>query len=679
VARGVTIDLIVDPKGAIKGINQVEDAAGGLSNGLATVGTGIAAGVAALGLAAVGAVAGLASATKGAAAYAEEVSLAASKTHLSTDAVQELQYASKITGVEFETISGSLTKLTKSLGTAASGNGASAEAFAKLGVATTDANGNLRESTAVYSDVLTALGGVTNETERDVLAMQLLGKSATELNPLIDGSAGSLTELAAQARDAGAVLSGEMLEKLGSVDDALDGLSAGADAAKNALGLTLMPVLQELGTQGTGLLGEFTNAVLAADGDLSKAAPAIGAVFGSAVEFILGILPQFLEVGTSMVSSIITGIAAQAPSLITAAVPVLTAFVVTLLGQLPMLLDAGAKVLIALVEGVAKALPTLIPAAVAAIVGLVGALIKNLPLILNAGLQLIKGLVTGIISALPTLIAALPQIILGLVNFLVSAIPQIIDTGIELLLSLVTALPEIITGIVDALPLIITGIINGVLGAIPKLIDAGLKLFLGLIGALPQIISALVKSIPEIITGIVGAFTNPATLTQLGNAGIQLINGLWTGIKGTASWLWTQLQSFFGDIIKNIKKLLGIKSPSTVFASMGDFLIQGLEKGLTAPNNINGIMSDISGQVTDGFQGSLATTARATVTTAVTGASAPSGAAGGAAATNGAGGNTFVFPNFLGTDKAAVARMFDDIMATGRRNGDVSANWATSG
>lgn len=625
MARGVTIDLIVDPKGAISGINAVEDKASGMSGVLGGIGKAAAVGIAALGTAALGAVVGLTAATKGAAEYAENVQLAASQTHLSTDAVQELQYASKITGVSFETISGSLTKLTKNMGTAAAGNKTTAAAFEKLGVASTDANGNLRDSTQVYSEVIAALGQVSNPAERDVLAMQLLGKSATELNPLIDGSAGSLAELAQQARDAGAVLSGEQLTKLGSVDDALDRLSAGADAAKNALGLTLMPVLQELGDQGSGLLGTFTKAVLDADGDLSKAAPAIGAVFGNAAQFLIGILPKFLEVGTSVVSSIITGIAAQAPSLIESAVPILAAFVVTLLGQLPMLLDAGAKVLVALVNGVAKALPTLIPAAVSAIVGLAKALIANLPLILTAALQLVTGLATGIIQAIPFLIAALPQLILSLVNFFVSAIPQIIDTGVDLLLSLVTALPEIISGIVAALPLIISSVVSATLSSLPKIIDAGIKLFLGLIGALPTIIQTLVKAIPQIITGLVGAFTNPTTIAQLANVGVQLINGLWSGIKGTADWLWNQIKGFFSGILKNIKAFLGIKSPSKVFAGIGDYLIQGLEQGLTGPNNLNGIMSDLSSQVTDGFQGSLATTARATVVTATAASSADQG------------------------------------------------------
>lgn len=568
MAKGVSIDLIVDPKKAIEGIGQVETKASSAAGVLAGLGGVAAAGVAALGVAAVGAATGLTAATKGAGEYAESVQLAASQTHLSTAAVQELQYASKITGVEFETITGSLTKLTKSMGAAQKGTGAQADAFAALGVATTDANGNLRDSTVVYSETIAALGGIENPAQRDVLAMQLLGKSATELNPLIDGSAGSLSDLAAQAHAAGAVMSGDMLTGLGGVDDAFDALSAGADAAKNALGLTLMPVLTQLGTEGSGLLGQFTNAVLGANGDLGKAAPQIGSIFSQAVTLILGQVPQLIEVGTSIISSLITGIAQQAPTLIKQAVPIVGGFVATLLGQLPMLLDAGVKALVALVQGITTALPTLIPAAIDAALGLVDALIDNLPLLIDAGIQLLIGISTGLYSAIPKIVERLPEIITSLITGLVGAIPQLVMAGVQLLVAIVQNVPAIIKGVISA--------------------------------------------VPAIIDGLVKAFGDPKFWKQLGDAGFALIEGLWEGIKGAGDWLWKQLSSFFGDVIDNIKGLFGIHSPSTVFASFGKNMILGWEEGLTGPNHLNSIVSDLSDQVS-GELGAVGITSRAIV------------------------------------------------------------------
>jgi len=293
------------------------------------------AGVAALGVAALGAVGGLTAATKSAGEYAETVQLTASKTHLSTDAVQELQYAAKVTHVDMDTMTGSMTKLTKSMGAAQNGNKLTAAAFKTLGVATTDSSGHLLDSTVVYQNTIAALGKVQNPAQRDVLAMQLLGKSATQLNPLIDGSAGSLSDLAKQAKASGSVLSGTTLDGLSNVDDAFDKLELGVSAAKNALGLTLMPVLTELGNQGSGLLGQFTNAILNANGDIGKAAPAIGSVVGQAATFLLAQVPKLLEVGTSIITALVTGIVKQAPSLVSKAVPVLVSFVTGLLGLLP--------------------------------------------------------------------------------------------------------------------------------------------------------------------------------------------------------------------------------------------------------------------------------------------------------------------------------------------------------
>lgn len=625
MANGVSVDLIVDPKKAISGLNDVESKAGGVADGLGKLGAAAAKGLAVLGAAALAAVTGLVAATKSAGEYAESVQLAASKTHLTTDAVQELKYAAKITGIDFETMTLSMTKLTKSMGAAQDGTGPAAEAFKALGVATTDANGNLRDSTVVYDEVIAALGEVENPAQRDVLAMQLLGKSATDLNGLIDGTAGSLSELAAQAHTAGAVMSEETLQSLADVDDALDGLSAGADAAKNALGLTLLPVLQTLGTEGTGLLGRFTNSILSANGDLSKAAPELGRVVSDAVTLILDQLPMLLEVGSSIITSILQGITLQAPKLIAQAIPVILNFVMGIVSMLPLLIDAGFKILVAVVQGVATALPTLIPQLVNTIISSLLTLVApaNLSAVLDAGLQLMTGLFKGALDALPTLIDALPKIITSIVTFLVDSIPTLIQAGIDLFLALVEALPEIIDGIVEAIPEIIDGVITAVIEAIPEIIQAGIDLLVALVEETPTIITEIIKAIPEIIKGLADAFTKPENLKKIGEAGAAILKGLWKGITDLGAWLWQQISGFFNhSIIDPIKQLFGIRSPSTLFAGFGRYMVLGLEKGLTAPNQLGSIMSDLSGQVTDGFEGSLSTSARATFTAAGGGAAA---------------------------------------------------------
>jgi hypothetical protein len=74
------------------------------------------------------------------------------------------------------------------------------------------------------AEALNALGDVGNETERDALAMQLFGKSAMDLNPLIKAGGEELNRLASEARESGAVMSNESVAGLDDFGDALDSL-----------------------------------------------------------------------------------------------------------------------------------------------------------------------------------------------------------------------------------------------------------------------------------------------------------------------------------------------------------------------------------------------------------------------------------------------------------------------
>lgn len=133
---------------------------------------------------------------------ADDLNTMASVTGLSTKQLQEFAYASDLIDVSMDTLTGSLKKLTSNMNSAKDGTGTQAEAFKKLGVSVTDAKGNLRNSNEVFNETIRALGNIKNETERDALAMQLFGKSATDLNPLIEGGIDTLDEMRKESKRA---------------------------------------------------------------------------------------------------------------------------------------------------------------------------------------------------------------------------------------------------------------------------------------------------------------------------------------------------------------------------------------------------------------------------------------------------------------------------------------------
>ena len=118
--------------------------------------------------------------------WADDLNTMSKVYSISTTELQKYSAAADLVDVSVETIAKSHIKLEKQMLSASSGTGASAEAFQKLGVSVTNADGSLRNGDAVWQDTIAALGNMSNETERDALAMQLMGRSAAELNPLIE-------------------------------------------------------------------------------------------------------------------------------------------------------------------------------------------------------------------------------------------------------------------------------------------------------------------------------------------------------------------------------------------------------------------------------------------------------------------------------------------------------------
>ena len=112
--------------------------------------------------------------------WADDLNTMSKRYSIGTNELQKYAAASELVDVDVETIAKSHIKLEKQMMSASKGTGASAEAFEKLGVSVTDVDGNLRDGDSVWQETIAALGSMTNETERDALAMQLMGKSATE-------------------------------------------------------------------------------------------------------------------------------------------------------------------------------------------------------------------------------------------------------------------------------------------------------------------------------------------------------------------------------------------------------------------------------------------------------------------------------------------------------------------
>lgn len=227
-------------------------------------------------------------ATEGA-QYADDILTLSSTTSLSTDQLQKFSYMADLVDVDLSTVAGSLRKLTKNMSSASEGTGSAYDAFTALGVSFTDMNGSLRDNEDVFYDVIDALGEMENETERDALAMDLFGKSATDLNPLIEAGSDKLEAFGKEAEDVGYVLSDDMLESLGGLQDQFDRFSKRIDTVKYNIGAGLAPALERAMTK----INDFIKKV---DWE------AVGKKIGSAFEKIVDVFTWLLDHGDAVIA-----------------------------------------------------------------------------------------------------------------------------------------------------------------------------------------------------------------------------------------------------------------------------------------------------------------------------------------------------------------------------------------
>ena len=234
---------------------------------------------------------------------ADDLNTLSKVTGVSTQQLQLYKAGADLVDVSVETIAKSQQKLTKSMSSASGGTGKQAEAFEKLGVSVTNADGSLKSSDQVFNEVIKALGGVTNETERNALAMTLMGKSAMELNPLIEDGGKTYEQLAkTMAENNLKFVDQETLDGANRFNDALDTLKA-----------TGLATLQTLGTQLASYLAPAMETIAGALekvlGWLSQLSPQTLTIIGIIASVIAVIAPLLLLLGKiSFAISSITGL-----------------------------------------------------------------------------------------------------------------------------------------------------------------------------------------------------------------------------------------------------------------------------------------------------------------------------------------------------------------------------------
>ena len=164
------------------------------------------------------------------------------------------------------------------------------------------------------------------------------------------------------------------------------------------------------------------------------------------------------------------------------------------------------------------------------------------------------------------------------ISELSSQLIQSVGTVAENVLPVVeTVLKNIAEAVQRDGPEMIEKFVSYAIEKLPEVISLGLQMVISLVKGIAQNIPQLVTSVLNMMATIVQTIWD--SLPDIIEVGKNIVRGLWGGIKSMASWIGDKVSSFVGGIVDGVKGVLGIHSPSRVFAGIGQNMALGLGQG----------------------------------------------------------------------------------------------------
>lgn len=357
-------------------------------------------------------------------------------------------------------------------------------------------------------------------------------------------------------------------------------------AGKQALAGLLKEITPAIQLIGGGLSGAMTGTAGAAeqmkrgfaglwDTLMTGAGEAIKGIAAALGKGITEGVPKLTAAASEMINTIGQGLVTGIPNFANKALDLINGFADMLTANLPTLIQTGISFVTNLAQGLVNALPDFIAKAPEIISKFANLINDNMPKILAVAVNIIVTLVKGLISAIPTLVANIPKIITAIVDVW-SAF-----NWAQLGKNAIGFLRDGITSMIGAVKTAGTNILNTVKGAIQAL-PGNLKTIAtnamtNFKGAISGAVTSVWNAAKGVLDSVVGVFKDAPT--KLLQAGKDLITGFWNGISEMGGWIANKVSDFFGGIVDNVKALLGIHSPSTVFAEIGGNMAAGVGVG----------------------------------------------------------------------------------------------------
>lgn len=505
--------------------------------------------------------------------------------------------------------------------------------FAETADFSIDSKGHL---TASFNDIIQAIHIVQTD-------MGITGTTAKEASQTIEGSVNSM-------KSAWDNLVRGLADDNADFDNLVKNFTNGAGTAFENLLPRIKTVISGIGSLAGSLIQNFAPEIVAElpgiMTDLSKSvlnvlpdalntlgkgmvstiqsmSPTIVGILTQLAQMFVAGVPQFAQLGFDILNTIVQGIVNNAPALLTQAVESFAQLIDVFNANFPQMLDS-------LVSSLNNFLSSNLPGIIGTLVNSAVTLLQNgLPTILSAAVSLLNGIVQAVPKIVQELKTQLPTIITSIVTTLTDSIDVILDGAIQLFNGIIDALPVVNEALIEALPVIIDGIVNFLDQNIEKIINTVIDLGMNVIDKLVNVlIPAFIKMAPKLVKAFITSLlklkvaifkagftlflklgeaipkvwnkiktaigdlfgniweflkTMPAKMADIG---VNLIEGLWNGIKDMAGWIKDKITGFGESVLTTLKDFFGIASPSKLMRDqVGRWIAKGLVAGILAEEN----------------------------------------------------------------------------------------------
>lgn len=484
------------------------------------------------------------------AAYGDSIEKNSQKLGMSTEAYQEWDYVLGISGTSMQDCAVGMKTLTNKFDDAKNGNEQAIADFEALGLSLEELADMSRED--LFASVIAGFQEMEDSTERAALANDLFGKSGQNLTPLFNTTQEETAALIQNVHDLGGVLSEDAVNASADFVDSQRNMQTALNGLRNNMLGQFLP--------GLTLVNEGLSKVFSGDMDgINEVQSGIASVVNS----ISDVLPTFLELGSSIIVTLVNG----------------------LTPMLPVLLQSVIGAFTQVLSSLFSALPSLIPVISSGLNLIINTILQNLPLLINTAGQLILSIVQGLNQSMGSLIPSAVSAILTIVDTLLANLDPLIEASISLItaiaLGLIDALPELAVKV----PEIINQIVVTLLEHLPEIITAAIKIIGALSEGIVTAIPDLLMQIPGLVTQIVDAFADLGV--QLGASAVTWASDMIDSFVGGI----TANISKFGDaassLASEVKDFIGFSEPKrgplsnfhTYAPDMIDLFTEGLEEG----------------------------------------------------------------------------------------------------